>query len=117
MDSGKSGGHQQQQHSSSVECTNQISFAQPAAVVGPPQLHFQLQDHHHHQAAPPQSNQISFGMLHSPPSSSSAIPPPHPGNFISKDSSGAYDLGELDQALFLYLDGHQESSSIQDHRR
>ncbi|XP_031103461.1 bZIP transcription factor TGA10-like isoform X2 [Ipomoea triloba] len=115
MDSGKSGGHQQQQHSSSVECTNQISFAQPAAVVGPPQLHFQLQDHHHHQP-PAQSNQISFGMLHSPPSSSSAIPPPHPGNFI-KDNSGAYDLGELDQALFLYLDGHQESSSIQDHRQ
>ncbi|XP_019186260.1 PREDICTED: transcription factor TGA2.2-like isoform X2 [Ipomoea nil] len=106
--------HQQQQHSS-VGCSNQISFAQPAAVA-PPQLHFQLQDHHHHQPPPqPQSNQISFGMLHSPPSSSSAIPPPHPGNFISKDSSGAYDLGELDQALFLYLDGHQESSSIQDH--
>nr|GLL33249.1 hypothetical protein Itr_chr08CG09330 [Ipomoea trifida] len=30
-------------------------------------------------------------MLHSPPSSS-AIPPPHPGNLISKDSIGVYDL-------------------------
>lgn len=34
----------------------------------------------------------------------------------NKDNSGAYDLGELDQALFLYLDG-QEPSSIQDQRR
>nr|GMD50622.1 transcription factor HBP-1B(C38)-like [Ipomoea batatas] len=54
-------------------------------------------------------------MLRSPPSSSSVIPPPH-GNLISKDNTRAYDLGELDQALFLYLDGHRESSSIQDHR-
>ncbi|KAH0448075.1 hypothetical protein IEQ34_021875 [Dendrobium chrysotoxum] len=29
---------------------------------------------------------------------------------------GAYDLGELDQALFLYLDG-QDHSSVQEHRR
>lgn len=34
----------------------------------------------------------------------------------SKDS-GAYDLGELDQALFLYFDGQQDPSSVQDQRR
>ncbi|KAM7505520.1 hypothetical protein LguiB_004424 [Lonicera macranthoides] len=44
-------------------------------------------------------------------SSSSMIP----SNFINKDS-GAYDLGELDQALFLYLDG-QDPSAIQEHRQ
>lgn len=33
----------------------------------------------------------------------------------SKDT-GPYDLGELDQALFLYLDG-QDPSSVQDQRR
>jgi hypothetical protein len=33
----------------------------------------------------------------------------------SKDSGG-YDLGELDQALFLYLDG-QDPSTVQDQRR
>ncbi|KAE8697781.1 Transcription factor HBP-1b(c1) [Hibiscus syriacus] len=38
-----------------------------------------------------------------------------PGNFISKDT-GAYDLGELDQALFLYLDG-QEPSTVHDQRQ
>ncbi|XWS56213.1 hypothetical protein CRYUN_Cryun09bG0066800 [Craigia yunnanensis] len=61
----------------------------------------QIQEHsqHHH-------NQIPFAMMQS----SSSIP----GNFISKDT-GAYDLGELDQALFLYFDG-QDPSSIQDPR-
>lgn len=34
----------------------------------------------------------------------------------SKDS-GAYDLGELDQAFFLYLDGQADPSSVQDQRR
>lgn len=34
----------------------------------------------------------------------------------SKDSGGAYDLGELDQALFLYFDGH-DPSNVQDQRR
>ncbi|KAK8628762.1 hypothetical protein V6N13_009345 [Hibiscus sabdariffa] len=43
-------------------------------------------------------------------SSSSSIP----GNFIRKDS-GSYDLGELDQSFFLYLDG-QDPSTIQDQR-
>jgi hypothetical protein len=34
----------------------------------------------------------------------------------SKDA-GAYDLGELDQALFLYLDGQDPSTVNQDQRR
>lgn len=37
------------------------------------------------------------------------------GVIRSKDP-GAYDLGELDQALFLYLDGH-DPSAIQEQRR
>ncbi|XP_002532393.3 bZIP transcription factor TGA10 isoform X2 [Ricinus communis] len=70
------------------------------------QHHHQLQEHHHpHQ----QQQQIPYGMLQS--SSSSSIP----GSFISKDA-GAYDLGELDQALFLYLDG-QDPSAVQDQRQ
>ncbi|VFQ59301.1 unnamed protein product [Cuscuta campestris] len=79
-----------------------------AAAPGGNQISFA---HHHYHYPHTNNNQISFGMLHSSPSSST--------NFMSKDSSGgAYDLGELDQALFLYLDGHQEpSSSIQDQRR
>ncbi|XP_022766760.1 bZIP transcription factor TGA10-like [Durio zibethinus] len=63
----------------------------------------QIQEYNqHHQ------NQIPYAMMQS--SSSSSIP----GNFISKDT-GAYDLGELDQALFLYFDG-QDPSSIQDQK-
>ncbi|XP_077215052.1 bZIP transcription factor TGA10-like isoform X2 [Tasmannia lanceolata] len=50
---------------------------------------------------------ISYGMMQS----SSSMP----GNFISKES-GAYDLGELDQALFLYLEG-QDHSSIHEQRQ
>ncbi|KAF6158733.1 hypothetical protein GIB67_040247, partial [Kingdonia uniflora] len=69
--------------------------------------------HHHHQIRQQQNNQISFEMMNS----SSSVNPA--GNFISKESTtttttnGAYDLGELDQALFLYLEGqhdHQSSS-------
>ncbi|WCJ33966.1 bZIP transcription factor family protein [Euphorbia peplus] len=88
------------------------------------QQHNQIQDHHHlnhhnnnhnhqqiqeqHHQHHHQHQQIPYGMMQS--SSSSSIP----GSFISKDG-GAYDLGELDQALFLYLDG-QDPSSIQDQR-
>ncbi|XP_057425074.1 bZIP transcription factor TGA10-like isoform X2 [Lotus japonicus] len=64
--------------------------------------------HLHHQI---QENQISFGMVN-PSSSSSSIP----GNYLSKDS-GSYDLGELDQAFFLYLDGQADPSSVQDQRQ
>ncbi|XP_057768810.1 bZIP transcription factor TGA10-like isoform X2 [Salvia miltiorrhiza] len=52
---------------------------------------------------------FSFGMMQS---SSSSIPVPFN---ISKES-GAYDLGDLDQALFLYLDG-QDHSAAQDQRQ
>uniref|UniRef100_A0A3Q7IKQ3 DOG1 domain-containing protein n=1 Tax=Solanum lycopersicum TaxID=4081 RepID=A0A3Q7IKQ3_SOLLC len=39
-------------------------------------------------------------------------------NRNKENNGGAYDLGELDQALFLYLDGQDpSSSSIQDHRQ
>ncbi|CAA0812715.1 bZIP transcription factor family protein [Striga hermonthica] len=46
-------------------------------------------------------------MMQSP--SSSTIP----GSFNINNDGGAYDLGELDQALFLYLDG--QDASTQDH--
>ncbi|PPD71029.1 hypothetical protein GOBAR_DD32092 [Gossypium barbadense] len=69
----------------------------------------QLDHHHHHQNQDHhQSHQIPYAMMQS--SSSSSIP----ANFVSKET-GAYDLGELDQALFLYLDG-QDPSTIQDQR-
>ncbi|KAG8646806.1 hypothetical protein MANES_09G031700v8 [Manihot esculenta] len=68
------------------------------------QQQHQIQEHHpHHQ-------QIPYGMMQS--SSSSTIP----GNFIRSKDAGAYDLGELDQALFLYLDG-QDPSTVQDQRQ
>ncbi|XP_010257393.1 PREDICTED: transcription factor HBP-1b(c38)-like [Nelumbo nucifera] len=38
------------------------------------------------------------------------------GNLISGKDTGAYDLGELDQALFLYLEG-QDHSSLQEQRQ
>ncbi|GMP86991.1 hypothetical protein CsSME_00039551 [Camellia sinensis var. sinensis] len=66
----------------------------------------QLQDHHHLHPHP----HISYGMMQSS-SSSSTIP----SNFISKDH-GAYDLGELDQAIFMYLDG-QDHSTVQEPRQ
>ncbi|KAK8594226.1 hypothetical protein V6N13_126035 [Hibiscus sabdariffa] len=74
------------------------------------QLHHQpqqqiLQDHN-------QLNQIQIPYAIMQSSSSSSIP--GPANIISKDA-GAYDLGELDQALFLYLDG-QDPSTVQDQR-
>ncbi|GMH08192.1 hypothetical protein Nepgr_010032 [Nepenthes gracilis] len=65
----------------------------------------QLREHHHHH-----QHQISFGTMQS--SSSSSLPE----HYICKDS-GAYDLGELDHALFLYLDGQADPSSAQDHRQ
>ncbi|KAF9664683.1 hypothetical protein SADUNF_Sadunf16G0043700 [Salix dunnii] len=39
-----------------------------------------------------------------------------PGSFINKDA-GAYDMGELDQSLFLYLDGQDPSTVNQDQRQ
>ncbi|KAK4485384.1 hypothetical protein RD792_008023 [Penstemon davidsonii] len=56
------------------------------------------------------NNQISFGDMMQ---STSALP--GSSNFnISKDGS-AYDLGEFDQALFLYLDGQDQST--QEHKQ
>ncbi|XP_031259432.1 bZIP transcription factor TGA10 [Pistacia vera] len=65
------------------------------------QLQHQIIQEHH---------QIPYGMMQS--SSSSTIP----GNYISSKDTGTYDLGELDQALFLYLDG-QEASGVQEQRQ
>ncbi|XVF56035.1 hypothetical protein PTKIN_Ptkin06aG0084400 [Pterospermum kingtungense] len=78
----------------------------------------QQQNHHHHHQQQHQhqiqliqehnqhhQNQIPYAMMQS---SSSSIP----GSLISK-GTGAYELGDLDQALFLYLDG-QDASTIQD---
>ncbi|XP_009798380.1 bZIP transcription factor TGA10-like [Nicotiana tabacum] len=84
---------------------SQISFGSSQQQF----FHSPQQQHDQHQLQN-NSNQISFGLFQQHSSSSS-----NPGNFINKDNSGAYDLGELDQALFLYLDG-QEPSSIQDQR-
>ncbi|XP_038721809.1 bZIP transcription factor TGA10-like isoform X1 [Tripterygium wilfordii] len=82
----------------------------------------QLLDHHHHhhhhqlqEELQDHDQQISYQMMQSSPSNSI-----DPGNFISKESAGTYDLGELDQALFLYLDGQQDHStttSAQDQRQ
>ncbi|TKY53279.1 Transcription factor HBP-1b(c1) [Spatholobus suberectus] len=92
---------------SSVKSTNSTTQLEPLAP--PPHLHHQQPQHHfHHHQIPDQ--QISFGMM--PSSSSASIP----GNYLSKDS-GAYDLGELDQAFFLYLDGQADPSSAQDQRQ
>ncbi|KAK4481725.1 hypothetical protein RD792_012634 [Penstemon davidsonii] len=66
--------------------------------------------HHQQQQQHNNTNEISFGMMmqSSNSSSSSSAHPIGPGIFtISKDGGGGggtYDMGELDQALFLYLD-------------
>ncbi|KAL0334211.1 UNVERIFIED_CONTAM: bZIP transcription factor TGA10 [Sesamum angustifolium] len=81
--------------------------------------HHHHHHHHHHQMdhmITPFHHQTStstFPIMQSSPSSSS---PALPGTFnISKDGT-AYDLGELDQALFLYLDG-QDHHSPQEQRQ
>ncbi|KAL2326944.1 hypothetical protein Fmac_020371 [Flemingia macrophylla] len=96
---------------SSVKSTNSTTQLEP--LPPPLHLHHQQQQpqHHflHHRQIP--DNQISFGMM---PSSSSS--PSIPGNYLSKDS-GAYDLGDLDQAFLLYLDGQADPSSVQDQKQ
>ncbi|KAL6141479.1 hypothetical protein ACLB2K_059767 [Fragaria x ananassa] len=83
------------------------------------QSHHQIQNHHHHQQQQQQHHhEIQYATMQP---SSSNIPSV---NFIgSSKDSGAYDLGELDQALFLYLDGqqqdhhhHQAPHHVQDQR-
>ncbi|KAL3841219.1 hypothetical protein ACJIZ3_025810 [Penstemon smallii] len=76
--------------------------------------HNQIFNHHHQQQQQNNNNnninnEISFGMMmqSSNSSSSSSVHPGGSGIFtISKDGGGGgvYDMGELDQALFLYLD-------------
>ncbi|XP_047326027.1 bZIP transcription factor TGA10 [Impatiens glandulifera] len=77
------------------------------------QHHHQQFQHHQHQHQQQQQHQhnhydhpqVSYNTMSSP----SAIT----GNFITKDA-GNYELGELDQALFLYLDGHAADPSSSD---
>ncbi|WOL12050.1 transcription factor TGA2.3 [Canna indica] len=61
-----------------------------------------------------QQQQISFAMIHPSSSSSSSL---HGSFMKSSKESGAYDLGELDQALFMYLDGQDHSTSAQEQRQ
>ncbi|GAB4851561.1 bZIP transcription factor tga10 [Ancistrocladus abbreviatus] len=67
------------------------------------------EEHHPHLHPPPHhhNHQISLGMMQS-----SSLQ----DNFIGKENE-AYDLGELDPALFMYLDGQADASSAQDHQR
>ncbi|KAJ4978604.1 hypothetical protein NE237_009384 [Protea cynaroides] len=77
-----------------------------AANKGNNNYQSQLQQQQLQQQQQQQQFQISYGMMQSSSS-----------NFISKDP-GAYDLGELDQALFLYLEGQeQQHSSSQEQRQ
>ncbi|XP_014495476.1 bZIP transcription factor TGA10 isoform X2 [Vigna radiata var. radiata] len=89
---------------------NQLEPLPPPQHRHPHPHHYQLQQHQpqNHQV---HDHQISFGMMQSSSSSSSI-----PGNYLGKDS-GAYDLGELDQAFFLYLDGQADPSTVQDQRQ
>ncbi|KAL8144603.1 hypothetical protein AgCh_002969 [Apium graveolens] len=71
-------------------------------------------NHRHHDEF---HHQISYGHVMNNSSSTHNNPPS--SNFIGKDGGGAYnDLGEFDQAIFLYLDGQSpnSSSSLQQHK-
>ncbi|KAL6523229.1 bZIP transcription factor tga10 [Orobanche gracilis] len=59
-------------------------------------------DHHRHHHHHHQMQHTQFGMMQSSSSSSASAVP---GSFNINNDGIAYDLGELDQALFLYLDG------------
>ncbi|KAG2405688.1 bZIP transcription factor [Vigna angularis] len=89
---------------------NQLEPLPPPQYRHPHPHHYQLQQHQpqNHQV---HDHQISFGMMQSSSSSSSI-----PGNYLRGKDSGAYDLGELDQAFFLYLDGQADPSTVQDQR-
>lgn len=79
------------------------------------QHHIQDHRHHHYPHHQQQQQQVPHGMMQSSPSSSITV-----NNCLSKDGGGggggAYDLGELDQALFLYLDGH-DPQNVQDQKQ
>ncbi|CAA0829898.1 bZIP transcription factor family protein [Striga hermonthica] len=69
----------------------------------------QQEEHHHHH------NQNQNQTFHDLILSFSSSPSVAHGSFntISNKDGGAYDLGELDQALFLYLEGQDQSTQDQ----
>ncbi|KAJ8900077.1 hypothetical protein K2173_024193 [Erythroxylum novogranatense] len=86
------------------------------------QHHRNLANQHHYHKQQLQQNQIHGYQRHSRHSHrihygmmQSSLSFANHENFIDKEA-GAYDLGELDQALFLYLDG-QVPSAIEDQRQ
>ncbi|KAJ6425871.1 hypothetical protein OIU84_026449 [Salix udensis] len=81
------------------------------ATAGSNNKMINLSTHHFEQQQQQNLHQTPYGIMQS--SSLSSIPP---GNFINKDA-GAYGMGELDQSLFLYLDGQDPSTVNQDHRQ
>ncbi|XP_054804028.1 bZIP transcription factor TGA10-like isoform X2 [Prosopis cineraria] len=88
---------------------NQKTTQHEPLLPPPHRRHHHQQPQKHHT----QDQHVSFGMTQSSSPSTFSVP----GNFPSKDS-GAYDLlEELDQALFLYLDGQQDPSSVQHPRQ
>ncbi|XP_008443081.2 bZIP transcription factor TGA10 isoform X2 [Cucumis melo] len=99
--------HHHQQQQQQPQFLQNPSFVIPSNSKNSSLFNFQNpnfsdhhQHHHHH-------HQLPFSM--NLPSISS--------NFLSKDGGGD-DLGELDQALFLYLDGQEPSSTTtQDQRQ
>ncbi|XP_057743954.1 bZIP transcription factor TGA10-like isoform X2 [Arachis stenosperma] len=106
---------QEDQEAKPFMASNSGSFKSINSSTTPTQLeplHLHQNNHHHNhnQIQEQQQHQISFGMM--PSSSSSSIP----GNYLNRDS-GAYDLGELDQAFFMYLDGQPDPSTLQDQRQ
>ncbi|XP_047051735.1 transcription factor TGA2-like [Lolium rigidum] len=98
MSAGSQGQHDQQEIIRQQHHEMNISF-------GMSPHHHQQQQHHH--AAPPSS------------SSSSSMHAAAASFMSNKEASGAYDqLGELDQALFMYLDhGHGGHASSQQHEQ
>ncbi|KAI4300721.1 hypothetical protein L6164_034063 [Bauhinia variegata] len=95
---------------STVKSSNQTNTQLEPTPIASHRHHHLLQQQQQQQQHHIQEHQISFGMMQS--SSSSSLP----GHYLSKDS-GAYELGELDQALFLYLDGQTaDPSKFQDQR-
>ncbi|KAJ6316714.1 hypothetical protein OIU78_019906 [Salix suchowensis] len=81
------------------------------ATTGSNNKMINLSTHHFEQQQQQNPHQTPYGIMQS--SSLSSIPA---GNFINKDA-GAYGMGELDQSLFLYLDGQDPSTANQDQRQ
>ncbi|KAJ6749735.1 hypothetical protein OIU85_000376 [Salix viminalis] len=81
------------------------------ATAGSNNKMINLSTHHFEQQQQQNLHQTPYGIMQS--SSLSSIPA---GNFMNKDA-GAYGMGELDQSLFLYLDGQDPSTANQDQRQ